>query len=212
MRAVFDRLQPARIAAPLAEIGPQVADLFDRQFLTWAAFVDLLGRSRLHVAPADLALAYVATEFDPQFRSDTRDRRDVERALALIEAAWPSGAAQAALWRLGQAATNASETEVLRLTTLLRLVTLDRSMGCPLPEALMAEVRDRVEGRGFGGGRMSDLDRAELALSAVAAIRAPQPDKLTAGYLCIQPQLTRLWQYAPRTVDLLNSRTLPIRE
>lgn len=211
-RAAFDALHPRRLAAPLAAIALGIPALFDHQFVTWSVFIDLLGRNRLYVAPSDIALAYIAAEFDPQVRSETRDTQDIAQALDLIESAWPSPAAQAALWRLGQAATNASATEVLRLTTLLRLVEIERRMGCDLPAGLMTEVRDRVEGTGFGGSVMTRLDRGELAIAAAEVIRTPQPSAPKPGYLCIYPQLYQLWQYSPRHIELLYTRTLPIRE
>ncbi len=211
-RAAFDALAPRTLAASLGAIDPTVPALFDRQFLTWSALMDVWGRNRLYIAPSDLALTFIATEFDPQIRSETRDTADITRAFSLIEAAWPAPVAQAALWRLGQSAKNASPAEVLRLTTLLRLATLDRKMGCDLPQDLMTEVRDRVEGTGFGDSRMTRLERAELAVAAVEALQSPQAAALEPGYLCIYPQLHQLWQYSARSIALLSTRSLPIRE
>jgi hypothetical protein len=211
-RAAFDAMAPRTLAASLDAIDPTVPALFDRQFLTWRALLDLWGRNRLYLAPSDLALTFIATEFDPQIRSETRDTEDITRAFTLIEAAWPSPLAQAALWRLGQSATNASSVEVLRLTTLLRLATLDRKMGCDLPSDLMTEVRDRVEGTGFGGSRMTRLERAELAIAAVEALQSPQTAMPEPGYRCIYPQLHQLWHYSARNIALLTTRSLPIVE
>ncbi|TAG26439.1 MAG: hypothetical protein EAZ40_04505 [Rhodobacterales bacterium] len=211
-RAAFDAMAPRTLAASLDALDPTVPALFDRQFLTWGALLDLWGRNRLYLAPSDLALTFIATEFDPQVRSGTRDTEDIARAFTLIEAAWPTPVAQTALWRLGQSATNASSVEVLRLTTLLRLVKLDRKMGCDLPQDLMTEVRDRVEGTGFGGSRMTRLERAELAVAAAEALQSPEAAVPEPGYRCIYPQLHQLWHYSGRNITFLATRSLPIRE
>ncbi|NJS38611.1 MAG: hypothetical protein HC783_05890, partial [Rhodobacteraceae bacterium] len=177
-RQAFDDWNPTRVALPLAALGPEVFSYFDRQFLSWAEFVQLASLDRLYpdgLQPAadEAALAYVATDFTPDFHPNAGFGDHIEHALTLIERHWPSEPARRAHERMANLASRASEHEPLRLKVLIRLAVLERTHGCKLPEGLLALAQERAMGTGFGGSVMPWLDRAEIAVAAAGLIRQP---------------------------------------